>query len=106
MALLDSHPVADANFLLPATAKQVQNERAIQEIWSEELNPSNFGSAVRQFFPDLKAVAVIGPGIDLMPCMVQLVTGHCALNAHQFRFGFRAGGSYYRKAALLLLLQV
>ena len=25
-----------------------------------------------------------------MPWMAQLVTGHCALNAHQFRFGFRA----------------
>jgi hypothetical protein len=39
------------------------------------------------FFLDVASAQVIG-ALDLKPWMVQIITVHCALNAHQYSFGF------------------
>jgi hypothetical protein len=39
--------------------------------------------------PDVASAHVIG-ALDLKTWVVQIITGHCALNAHQYRFGFLA----------------
>ena len=44
-------------------------------------------SGTKAFFPDVASASVIRT-LDLKPWMVHIITGHCALNVHQNRFGF------------------
>ena len=56
--------------------------------WDEEWL-SSAPTCIKLFFPDVASAQVIG-ALDLKHLMVQIITGHCALNAHQYRFGFLA----------------
>jgi hypothetical protein len=50
---------------------------------------SSAPTCTKLLFPDVASAHVIG-ALDLKTWVVQIITGHCALNAHQYRFGFLA----------------
>lgn len=59
----------------------------VTSIWAEEWAQST-PSGTKSFFPDVASATNITK-LGLKSGIAQLITGHCALNAHQHRFGFR-----------------
>ena len=59
----------------------------LYRLWNEEWVSSSKGSATRLFFPTVSSASVL---LKLRPSVgvYQLISGHCALNGHQKRFGF------------------
>jgi hypothetical protein len=59
----------------------------LYKLWNEEWVSSSKGSATRLFFPTVSSASVL---LKLRPSvgLYQLISGHCALNGHQKRFGF------------------
>ena len=58
------------------------------DIWNREWCLSSTGAITRLFFPSLNSASVVG-SLQLSPQMAQVITGHCSLNVHQHRFGFK-----------------
>lgn len=56
-------------------------------LWNKEWVSCSNGLATRLFFPDVASAAVL---VERQTCALtsQILTGHCALNWHQCRFGF------------------
>ena len=61
-------------------------KKCLDTNWEAEWLSSGL-SGTKAFFPDVASASVIRT-LDLKPWMVHIITGHCALNVHQNRFGF------------------
>lgn len=65
---------------------KAQLRRLVMGLWNDEWALSPVTGA-KSFFPDLYSSTILLKR-DLSFLWTQILTGHCALNVHQFRFGF------------------
>jgi hypothetical protein len=61
----------------------------LTEVWNKELTSSPNGATTRLFFPEVTSAALLLRHRS-NAVTFQLLSGHCALNSHQHRFGFSA----------------
>ena len=73
---------------LTARDAKLQFSMWANDIWNREWCLSSTGAITRLFFPSLNSASVVG-SLQLSPQMAQVITGHCSLNVHQHRFGFK-----------------
>ncbi len=68
-----------------------ENKREIEclliSVWESEWSSTQKGETTRNFFPNVKAAAILKTKKSNNK-IAQILTGHCLLNAHQQRFGF------------------